>query len=216
VTTGELVSVNVVHELIPDGPGALDRTAIDKRPVPGRVGVGRLGAAGDVQYDTRHHGGPDKALYAYALEDLDWWSAELGRALRPGQFGENLTVRGVDVTTAVVGEQWRIGTDGVVVEVTMPRIPCKTFQGWMAEPRWVKRFFSHGAPGAYLRVTGEGSVGAGDPIHVSHRPAHGVTLAEVFDLGSADAERLRLVLDTPGVAPDLQRAVRRTLRVPAR
>ncbi len=218
-----LRSVNVVHALIPDVRGDLDRTAIDKRPVPGRAAVHRLGVAGDRQYDTRHHGGPDKAVYAYAVEDLDWWAGELGRELGPGRFGENLTTEGVDVTGAVIGERWRIGpagdgrdgpagvVAGVVIEVSMPRIPCATFQGFMGEPRWVKRFSAHGAPGAYLRVIEEGSVAPGDPIEVLDRPAHGVTIGEVFAPRDADPERLRLLSAQPGLAPSLIQALGRAL-----
>jgi MOSC domain-containing protein YiiM len=175
------------------------------------VPVQRTGVVGDVQYDRKHHGGPDKAVYAYAREDLDWWSGELGRPLADGRFGENLTTTGVDVTGALIGERWRIGSDGLEVEVTMPRIPCATFQGWLAEPRWVKRFFAHGAPGAYLRVTSEGSVAEGDAIEVVHRPQHGIAMMEVFELRDADLARLRRLVDEPDVAPDLVRAVRRVL-----
>ena len=205
-------SVNVVHAVIPDVLGDLDHTAIDKRPVSGRVAVGSLGVSGDTQVDTRNHGGPDKAVYAYAREDLDRWAAELGRELTNGTFGENLTTVGLDITTAVIGERWQVGHDGLVVEVSMPRIPCKTFQGWLDEPRWVKRFFAHGAPGAYLRVVADGSVGAGDPITVLDRPGHGVTVADTLDLRATEAGVLRRLLDQhPGAAPDLVRAVRRDL-----
>ena len=179
VKTGRLVSVNVMHELIPDTSGHLDRTAIDKRPASEPVEVGPLGLAGDQQYDVRHHGGPEKALYAHALEDLAWWAAELDRPLRPGQFGENLTTEGLDVTNALIGERWRIGAD-VEVEVTMPRTPCVTFQAWLGEPRWVKRFYARGAPGAYLRVVTVGSIKAGDSIEVVRRPERGITIADVL------------------------------------
>src|SRR3990170_1435592 len=105
--TGRLVAVNVVHQLIPDVRGDLDLTGIDKRPVSGRVRVGRLGVEGDVQYDERHHGGPDQAVYAYSAEGARWWAEQLGREIPPGSFGENLTTEGVEVTEAVIGERWR-------------------------------------------------------------------------------------------------------------
>lgn len=69
--SARLIAVNVVHEII---RGPTRWTAIDKRPVPGAVVVEELGLVGDKQCDTRYHGGPDKALYAYAEEDADWWS----------------------------------------------------------------------------------------------------------------------------------------------
>ena len=53
-------------------------SAIGKAPVEGRVRVEGVNLAGDDQADRRVHGGPDKAVYAYAREDTDWWASELG------------------------------------------------------------------------------------------------------------------------------------------
>ena len=214
--TGRLGSVNVVHALIPDVLGSEDRTAIDKRPVEGRVAVtvpgdAEVGLSGDQIYDRRHHGGPDQAIYAYAAEDRAWWAAELGRDIAPGAFGENLTTEGLDVTGAVIGERWQIGDDGVLLEVTAPRIPCRTFQGWMGEPQWVKRFTAHGAPGAYLRIIAPGTVGAGDRIDVVARPEHGVTIGDVFVIRRAPADGLLRMLEMPGLHAELADNARRDL-----
>ncbi len=219
--TGRLVSVNVVHALIPDVLGSEDRTAIDKRPVDGRVAVtvpgdAEVGLTGDRIYDRNHHGGPDQAIYAYAAEDRAWWAAELGREIAAGAFGENLSTEGLDVTGAVIGERWQIGADGVLLEVTAPRIPCRTFQGWMDEPQWVKRFTDHGAPGAYLRVLTPGTVAAGDAIEVVHRPAHGVTVGDVFLIRRIDEGRLTAALDDPGVRGQMADAIRRDLAARSR
>ncbi|MGZ4480528.1 MAG: MOSC domain-containing protein [Nocardioidaceae bacterium] len=208
-----MTAVNVVHALVPDPRGDLDETAIDKRPVPGRVPVHALGAEGDQQLDTRHHGGVDQALYAYAREDAAWWAAELGYDVPPGRFGENLSTEGLDVTGAAIGERWRIGDDGVLVQVTSPRVPCATFQGWMDEPHWVKRFTARGAPGAYLRVLHTGTVGAGDAIEVVHRPDHRVTVGETLVLRRADEDQLRRLLDDPDLGEKMAAAVRRDLAV---
>ncbi|MGH8878740.1 MAG: MOSC domain-containing protein [Stackebrandtia sp.] len=171
---GEVISVNIVHAVIA-GPSRM--TGIDKRPVSGRVGLGRTGLAGDVQCDTRFHGGPDKALYAYACEDAYFWAAELGRSIPAGLFGENLTLRRVDVTGAVIGERWRIGDD-VLVEVRMPRSPCANLAHRMGIPKFHHRFDASGRTGAYLSVLESGSIGAGDTVTVENRPGHGVTVAD--------------------------------------
>jgi MOSC domain-containing protein YiiM len=217
VMDGRISSVNVVYALVPDVRGDLDKTAIDKRPVDRRLPVSGpvedtgVGLAGDQVYDTRHHGGRDQAVYAYAVEDRDWWAAELGRELGGGSFGQNLDTDGVDVTGAVIGERWQVGDDGLVLEVTCPRIPCNTFQGFMELPQWVKRFTDHGASGAYLRVVSPGTVGAGDAVVVD-RPGHGVTIGDVFRVRRTPAERLQRMLDEqPDLAPDLVHAVRRDL-----
>jgi MOSC domain-containing protein YiiM len=218
VVTGRILSVNVVHAVIPDRLGDMDTTAIDKRPTTDRLPVsadvapGTVAIAGDQVIDVRHHGGRDQAVYAYAVEDRDWWAKELGRDLTPGSFGQNLDTVGLDLTGAVVGERWSVGDDGVVLEVTGPRIPCKTFQGWMDEPRWVKRFADRGATGAYLRVVEGGTIGAGDVVTVTSRPAHGVTLADVFFVRRTDAARLEsLLAEQPDLADSLVKAVRRDL-----
>lgn len=176
---GRVVAVNVLYAVRDtDRPGY--QTGIDKRPVSDEVVVGELGLAGDRQVDRVNHGGPDKAVYAYAAEDLDWWASRLDRALGPGLFGENLTLTGVDVTGAVIGEQWRVGADGLLLEVTMPRTPCYKFTHRMGEQRWLRRFTEAGRPGAYLRVLATGPVREGDEVAVVHRPTHGVSIGDSF------------------------------------
>jgi MOSC domain-containing protein YiiM len=184
----KLLSLNVGRaKAVPytDQPEGL--TGIDKQPVqgpvkvaaPGPKGVGGSGLAGDSVCDKRHHGGDDQAVYAVAREDLDDWERELGRSLANGVFGENLTTEGIDVSGALIGERWRIGSE-VVLEVSSGRIPCLTFQSHMGEKRWVKRFTEKGASGAYLRVIEPGEIRAGDPVEIVHRPDHDVTVALVF------------------------------------
>jgi MOSC domain-containing protein YiiM len=163
-------------------------TGINKRPVdhpvevrapgPKKVGL-HSGLVGDQIFDVAHHGGDDQAVYAYAREDYDWWERELGRPLPDGMFGENLTTLGLDVNGAVIGELWHIGAE-LVLSPTFGRIPCATFQARMGEPRWVKRFAQENRTGAYLRVVTPGTVRAGDPVRVTDRPAHGVTIAQAF------------------------------------
>ncbi|WP_433529492.1 MOSC domain-containing protein [Micromonospora sp. CA-263727] len=212
--TGRVVTVNVGVVTRADWAGANGRSGIDKRPVPGRVPVRPEGLVGDFISDLRNHGGPDKAVYAYASEDAAWWEAELGRDIRPGGFGENLTTYAVDVTGAVIGERWTVGS--AVLQVTMPRTPCATFAGFWGVPNLIKRFTARAAPGAYLRVLREGELGAGDPIEVTHRPAHGVTVGEVFRALNLQPELLPRLLaadDLPGWIRD--KARRRLTTPPA-
>lgn len=172
-----------------------EATAIDKQLATGQITVGRLGLEGDVQADKKHHGGPDKALYAYAEHEAQAWARSLGRPVPPGLFGENLRVEGIETSEAVIGETWRIGTD-VIVEATMPRTPCAKFAHRMGEPRWVRRFADAGLVGTYLRVRQAGTVQAGDEIAVLSRPQHGVTVASWFREPTAEAaERLRVAHD---------------------
>ncbi|GAA5028923.1 MOSC domain-containing protein [Microbacterium fluvii] len=176
-----LLAVCVVRQLLPDA-GTIGVTAIDKQPVEGAVKIGPYGVYADVQADRKHHGGLDKALYAYAQEDAAHWEGELGRELPPGFFGENLRTEGIDVNAALIGERWRIG-DRVEVEVTMPRTPCQTFARWVGGPDergWVKRFSAERRLGPYLRVVTGGRVRAGDEIVVVHRPEGAPGLLEGY------------------------------------
>ncbi|MGK3088616.1 MOSC domain-containing protein [Streptomyces sp. WAC01490] len=184
-----LLSVNVGRPTpLPSagGPGGL--SGIDKRPFegsvrvsdPGPKGTGGSGLVGDAVCDLRHHGGSDQAVYAFAREELDAWERQLGgRELANGSFGENLTTVGVDVSGALIGERWRVGAE-LLLEVTSGRIPCRTFADHVKEEKWVRRFTQEAVTGAYLRVIEPGTIRAGDPVEIVHRPDHEITAALQF------------------------------------
>ncbi|MBC9728301.1 MOSC domain-containing protein [Streptomyces sp. TRM68367] len=211
----KLVSVNVGRPR-PNPWKGLDATGIDKQPVdgpvavsaPGPKGTGAVGLAGDRVYDVQNHGGTHQAVYAYAREDLDAWETELGRTLAGGVFGENLTTSGVDVNGARIGERWRIGSD-VVLEVSCPRIPCATFQGWLERAGWIKRFTRAAVPGAYLRVIEPGDIRAGDLVEIVHRPAHEVTVALTFRAMTLEPGLLPRLLAADALPEEIKELVRR-------
>jgi MOSC domain-containing protein YiiM len=179
-------------------------TGIDKRPVEGPVEVrppgpkrGGLGSGlvGDYIGDSRHHGGDRQAVYAFAREDLDRWEPELGRAIANGTFGENLTTSGLDLAEALVGERWVVGDPddperSVELEVTDPRVPCRTFAGWLAERGWVKRFTAEARTGTYLSVVRAGTVRAGDEVVRTFVPDHDVTSGLLFRATTTQRELL--------------------------
>jgi MOSC domain-containing protein YiiM len=216
-----LVSVNLA---VPRTNPANDLgiTGIDKRPAdgpvqvraPGPKGTGLgSGIVGDKVFDTAHHGGDDQAVYAYAREDLDAWQLELGRELPDGMFGENLTTSGVDITGALIGERWQIGAQ-VVLELTMPRIPCGTFAAWMAERGWTKRFTIRAVPGTYLRVIESGELCAGDPVTVTSRPDHDVTVGVAFRALTREPELLPRLRAAEALHPEAKQVVARRTKGP--
>ena len=204
--------------------GTAPTTGIDKRPTGGAVSVrapgpmrGGLGSGvvGDVIGNRKLHGGDDQAVYAYAREDLDAWAVRLSRDLTNGMFGENITTAGIDVTGAVIGERWRIGSDGLLLEVTRPRTPCKTFAKRLGIAGWTRTFTHGGTPGAYLRVLTPGSIRGGDSIEVVERPGHGVTIGLVYRALMLEPELLPAVLDADALADEVKElARRRTVRAP--
>lgn len=199
---GRVESVNVGVPRPVEVDGHTVWTAIWKSPVEGRVPLRGVNLQGDDQADRTVHGGPDKAVYAYAIEDTEWWEAQLGAPLGEGAFGENLTVRGLPVSEAVIGERWELGS--ALLEVAQPRLPCFKLGLRMGDPRFLKRFAAASRPGAYLRVVREGDIGAGDLIEVVSRPAHGVTSALVSRALLRDPRLLPAALEAPELPAGLR------------
>lgn len=173
-----------------------------------RGGAGS-GLVGDTIGNQKLHGGDDQAVYAYAREDLDRWESLLGRPLTNGMFGENFTTQGVEVTNARIGERWRVGTDGLLLEVTAPRTPCRTFQAFLEVNHLIKTFTDEVKPGAYLRVLSPGTVRAGDTIAVEHHPDHDVTVALAFRARMSEPELLPGLLVADALSAELKSLARR-------
>jgi MOSC domain-containing protein YiiM len=195
ITAGWVVSVNVGRPREFEYNGRPAKSAIWKSPVAGRVRAQGTNLDGDDQADRKAHGGYDKAVYAYAIEDARWWEQELGRWLQYGEFGENLTTHGIAVNDALVGERWEIGT--VVLEVSEPRLPCWRLGVRMNDQMFVRRFTKALRPGAYLRIIDAGDLSAGDEIHVIHRPNHGLTIRDVFRIYTRDRDEAERLIAIP-------------------
>lgn len=186
-------------------------TGIDKRPVdrawvraPGpRPGGLGSGVVGDHVADRPHHGGDSKAVYAFAREELDHWAGVLERELPDGVFGENLTTAGLDVDGAEIGQRWQVG-DTVVLRVSCPRTPCKTFVGHLGERGWLKRFADRGHVGAYLSVETPGEIRAGDEVVVLDTPGHGIDMRAAFRAFMGDRETADALLRTGALPADMQ------------
>ncbi|WP_269853694.1 MOSC domain-containing protein [Streptomyces sp. RPT161] len=211
-----LLSVNIGVERSNPWKKNATGTGIDKRPVegavevraPGPKGTGAVGLAGDRVHDVKNHGGDDQAVYAYAREDLDDWETIVGRELPNGAFGENLTTTGLDVNDALIGERWRIGPD-VLLEVSCPRIPCSTFQGWLDRPGWIRQFTVAALPGPYLRVVQPGEIRAGDPIVIESRPSHRVTVSLTFRAMTGQPQLLPRLLEAEALPDEIKEVARR-------
>jgi len=209
VRRARVLSVNVGPPAETLWRGRTVRSAIWKAPVTGPVRARGVNLVGDAQADRKAHGGPDKALYAYAAEDLEWWSRQLDHQLGPGTMGENLTTTGLDLSDAVVGERWEVGS--VVLQVTQPRIPCYKLGIRVGDDRFPGRFADARRHGVYLRILAEGALQAGDEIQVVERPAHGFRVVDVAQIFYDQQHRAGELLGVAELAESWQRWARRVL-----
>ena len=197
----KLLSVNVglPREVLWNGKRV--HTSIFKAPVKGRVRVAKLNLKGDEQSDLSIHGGADKAVYVYPFEHYPFWRRELPEMDLPwGMFGENFTTEGMLEEAVRIGDQIQIGSAEFVV--TQPRMPCYKLSIRFGRPDIVKRFLQSGRTGFYLAVLREGEVTASDSIELLARDEHGVTVADVVNLYTADAtnqDLLRRVSELPAL-----------------
>jgi MOSC domain-containing protein YiiM len=174
----QLISINIGQEQMLQNKDRLEKTGIFKLPVDHPVKVTKLGLETDAIVSKKHHGGPDQAVYVYGEPDYEWWSAELGRELLPGTFGENLTIRGLESAKLNIGDMLHLGD--VILQVTAPRIPCSTFAARMGDHHWVKKFRQAERPGLYCRVLREGIVKTGDPVTFQAYQSETLSVLEMY------------------------------------
>lgn len=203
-----VVSINVGQPRTVEWRGRSVTTAIWKSPVTGPVPVAGVNLDGDDQADRRVHGGPDKAVYAYATEDYHWWSQTLG-PLQPGSFGENLTTVGIDLNRSSIGDRWHIAD--VVLEVAQPRQPCFKLGIRMNDDSFVKHFARAGRPGAYLRIIQPGTIRADDPIDVEPADPPHITIGALVQ-PNPPADILAVVATDERVPQGWRRTAARSLK----
>lgn len=168
-------------------------SAYVKEEVGAPVRVTTLGLEGDVQVDTRGHGGPHKAVLAYPAAHYPRWREELGLPLMgPGGFGENLAVEGLDETQVCVGDVFALG--GARLQVSQPRGPCANISRRWDREDLLRRVEETGRAGWYLRVLREGVIERGQEMKRLEQPHPGWTVARVLRLHT-----------TPALEPDAVR-----------
>ena len=186
----ESVSVGLPREVVWHGQTVL--TSIFKTPVERRLRATALNLEGDKQSDLTVHGGAEKAVYVYPAEHYEFWRRELPKMELPwGVFGENLTTEGLLEPEVRIGDRFRVGTCEFVV--TQPRLPCYKLGIRFGRSDILKRFLHSGRTGFYLSVALEGEVGAGDSIDSITKSPDGLTVAEVVNLYTVDANNQELL-----------------------
>ena len=174
----KLISINAGKEQTQINKGRTEITGIYKNPLDGSVKITKLGIAEDFIGSSKHHGGPDQALYVYGETDYQWWASETGKEMLPGMFGENLTISELESGSFYIGDFLHIGD--VTLQVTAPRIPCSTFATRMGDPQWVKKFRAAERPGLYVRVIREGELSIGAELHVEKYTGETISVIQMF------------------------------------
>lgn len=175
----KVLSINLSKPIEIDYQGRKLSTGIYKNPVNNSVAATKLGLEGDGQADRNNHGGADKAIYIYSIENYRYWEQTLSRSQLPyGQFGENLTVEGMADEQINIGDIFAIGT--VRAQVTQPRVPCFKLGIKMEMTKFPKMFINSGRVGFYLRVLKEGVINPHDPVTVVEEDAAKLSIQEAM------------------------------------
>ena len=210
---GRVVSVQV-GAVAPLGPDGVPSGFV-KRPFSGPLAVRALGLAGDAQADLRVHGGPDKAVYGYALAHYGAWAADFpehAAKLAPGAFGENLTIEGLVESDLCVGDIHQIGS--ARLQICQPRQPCFKLALRFEDPRLPPTMVMNGRSGWYYRVLEPGVLTAGDAVRLVRRPHPDFPFARLVGIVSGrrpSADELGRLAEMDGVASWLQTMARRAL-----
>lgn len=142
---------------------------VPKLPKPS-ARITAQGVEGDRQRDRRFHGGPDRAVLVYSLEQIESLQRE-GHPIRPGSIGENLTLAGVDWSALAPGDLIDVGP--VRLEITKAASPCENIAGSFVDGEFT-RVSDKLRPGwsrFSTRVLKEGTVNVNDPVVVSRPPS---------------------------------------------
>jgi len=212
-----LMSVNISRPVEVQHGDRLIKTGIFKKPVTGSVRANRHNLDGDGQADLDKHGGEHKAVYAYSLDHYAYWRRVLNREkIDYGQFGENLTVAGLDESESCIGDQLQIGS--ALFTITQPRVPCFKLGIRLGDERMPKLFSESARTGFYLRVLREGLIEVGDTVNVVERGYGNVAIRTIFKAylkaGDGDAS-LTLVraLEVPELSPEWRAHINKRLEL---
>lgn len=192
-------------------------SAIAKQPLAGEVRIDAAGIAEDEQADPVNHGGPERALLHYSLDNYNWWQAqypENAAAFRPPGFGENLASAGLDEHSVHIGDIYRIGRiGGCRLQVSQPRSPCWKLDVRFTVPGLARQVQDSGRCGWFYRVLEAGTLRVGDCIELLERPAGSLSIAAAMQAvyGNGSREQLQCLAGCTALAANWRDKARRRL-----
>ncbi|WP_062238284.1 MOSC domain-containing protein [Fictibacillus sp. FJAT-27399] len=183
---GSIIALNTGKADVLSWQGKDISSAINKKPSRGPLFLSNLQFEGDIQADTVHHGGPDKAVCVYSHDHYAYWEKGLGISLDVPSFGENLTVEGLTEKEVFIGDIFRLGE--ALVQVSQPRQPCFKVAAKLKQPLMVKYIQDTSFSGYYLRVLEEGTVSPGDKLVIEEKHRAGISVEFVNRMTYIDKE----------------------------
>ena len=141
------------------------RGGVPKLPIP-EASVNRFGIESDYQNDQQNHGGPDRALCIYTLEQIKRLQSE-GHPIVPGSVGENITLEGIGLEELTPGTCLLLG-DEVEIEFTSYAVPCKNITDSFSDGNFTRigEKLHPGESRVYARILRTGTIAVGQPARI--------------------------------------------------
>ncbi|MEE9337585.1 MAG: MOSC domain-containing protein [Methylococcaceae bacterium] len=208
-----LLSINTSLPIEIEDQGRTISTGIFKKPVEGSIFVTKDNLKDDLQADLKNHGGEHKAVYAFSSDHYPYWSDVLQNSeLKPGVFGENLTISGLDESSLHIGDQLSVGQ--CILEITQPRVPCFKLGIAVKNKNMPRLFIENFATGVYLRVLQEGLIEAGNKVELIKEGKFKVSVKSLFRAYfDKNYQASRSVMETAVLIPELSSEWKKKLSV---
>jgi len=175
----KVVSTNIGKKTTLFWKGKEVITGILKKPIEKAIVLGLEDVKEDAVIDRKYHGGIDQAVYAYGEQHYKYWQDLYPEVeMKPGFFGENLTIDCLDEAAIYIDDIFELGT--AIVQVTKPRQPCMKLGVVFGTQKVLKQFWNVPKCGLYFKIIKEGVVKKGDGLKLMERLKNSKSIAEVY------------------------------------
>lgn len=201
-------------------PDATDRlnkpweSGMFKKEVEGNCWLGETSFENDEVADTKSHGGPEKAVFAYPQHHYVYWRKKLEiEAIGIGAMGENFSLQKADEFSVCIGDTFEVGD--AIIQVSQPRRPC-----WKPARRFrvmdlALQIQNSGRTGWYFRVLKKGYISSGSSLTLVERNYPQWTIAACNEVMYFNKHDLRQADDLASchlLAPNWKRTLHKRLR----
>ena len=197
----KVISVNIGEPRTIQWRDKSVKTGIYKYPVEAPIYLEKEDVKNDHVIDRNHHGGADKACYAYSLDHFKYWQKRYPDIdFHHGMFGENLTVEGMNEAEIFIGNCYKVGE--AEVQVTQPRQPCFKLGVRFGTQNMIRQFVDSGFPGVYFRILKPGKVAKGNKLILIEKK-DSLSVQKVFELlysKDFQKEAVKKAIDDPFIA----------------